>query len=393
MNDSRQATDAKQTIVIAGGGLTGCLNALVLQRKFPNFNVIVLDQQSSTPRQDPRGLALALRTQQVLAEYGVWRDDLAKSPAIQHIHVSDANTPGSMTMHAEKAQVAALGYVAMAGLLQEQLSAACAASPVDHRFGTSIVALTALDSGYRLTLNDDSKLDADLLVVSEGGNSLTRQLLGVGMREYPYAQVAVAAQVKFKRPHGGWAYERFTANGPAALLPQKDDEAALVWCMSPEQAEALRAESGAEQLRCAQAVFGPAPGQLQSVQLQAVFPLQLALAERFVGHRFAILGNAAHTLHPVAGQGYNLAVRDILDLATSLNEERFASAEQLNQYQQIRERDYQEIITLTHGLVTVFSSTETLWRHIRSKGLYAMRAFDYLSRPLMRKAMGFRSLM
>lgn len=380
------------TIVIAGGGLTGCLTGLVLQRKFPQADIVILDQQSGEPRQDPRGLALALRTQEVLADYGVWGDELAQSPAIRNIHVSDANSPGTMTMHADKVGLPALGYVAMAGLLQKQLSAACQRAPLEHRYDVAITALEARANGYLLQLSSGDTLHADLLVVAEGGNSSTRALLGVGMRQFAYEQVAVAAQVKFAKHHQGWAYERFTRSGPAALLPQGDDQAALVWCMTPTEADQLHSTKAEDQLRQVQRVFGAAPGRIQSLQLQATFPLQLALAERFVGHRHVILGNAAHTLHPVAGQGYNLAVRDILDLAESLQASDFASASQLSQYEARRQSDYQEIITLTHGLVTVFSNTDTLWRNVRSKGLYLMRACSLLSRPLMRKAMGYRSL-
>ncbi|RUO19883.1 FAD-dependent monooxygenase [Aliidiomarina haloalkalitolerans] len=380
------------TVVIAGGGLTGCLTGLVLQRKFPQARIVILDQQSGEPRQDPRGLALALRTQEVLAEYGVWRDELANSPAIRNIHVSDANSPGTMTMHAARVKLPALGYVAMAGLLQKQLTAACQRQVIEHRFDVTITALKAQAHGYLLQLSTGEELHADLLVVAEGGNSSTRNLLGVAMQQFAYEQVAVAAHVTFAKQHQGWAYERFTSTGPVALLPQGRDQAALVWCMTAEQAQQLHSATETERLRQVQRVFGAAPGRIQDLQLQATFPLQLALAERVVGHRHVILGNAAHTLHPVAGQGYNLAVRDILDLAESLHEQDFASIGQLSHYEARRQHDYQEIITLTHGLVTVFSNTDTLWRNVRSKGLYLMRTCNLLSRPLMRKAMGFRSL-
>lgn len=385
-------TKSNVDIAIAGGGLTGCLAALVMHQRFPQAKIVLIDQQNGTPKQDPRGLALALRTQQVLAEYGVWQGELAKSPAIQHIHVSDANAPGSTLLHAEQEGVNALGYVAMAGLLQQELSKACAAAGLEHLQGTAVASLAAADSTMHLQLTDGQELAAKLLIVAEGSNSPTRAMLGVQMQRETYAQVAVAARVEYAQQHSNVAYERFTAEGPAALLPQGSKHAALVWCMHPERAAKLQQLSDAEQTRAVQDIFGAAPGRILNCEYQATFPLQLAMAERFIGHRSVIIGNACHTLHPVAGQGYNLGVRDILDLAKCLNREDAGNIAGLQAYQQQRQRDYAEIIGFTHGLVAVFSNQDALWRNIRSKGLYALRSCSVLSKPLMRKAMGFRAL-
>lgn len=379
-------------IAIAGGGLTGCLAGLVLQQRFPSAKIVLLDEHPGTAKQDPRGLALALRTQQVLAEHGVWQGDLLQSPAIQHIHVSDDNSPGSTTMHAEKEKLPALGYVAMAGALQQELSNRCEESALEHIQGVRVEKISAESNALVLALDDGQELGAGLLIVAEGSNSPTRAKLGISMQQQSYPQVAVAAKVKFAKSHQHWAYERFTAEGPAALLPQGEREAALVWCMHPKNAEKLQQSSQAEQTRSVQNIFGAAPGRIAAVEYQATFPLQLAMADRFVGYRAVVIGNACHTLHPVAGQGYNLGVRDILDLAQSINATDFGAAEGLNQYQAQRKRDYSEIVGLTHGLVAIFSNQEPLWRNLRSKGLYALRMCSSLKKPLMRKAMGFRSL-
>ncbi|RUO20465.1 hypothetical protein CWE08_08360 [Aliidiomarina iranensis] len=379
-------------IAIAGGGLTGCLTALVLQRKFPAAKIVLLDQHKGAAKQDPRGLALALRTQQVLQEHGVWQGQLLQSPAIQHIHVSDANSPGTATMHAKNEQLPALGYVAMAGALQSELTQRCTEAAVEHVQAVEVANIAAERDGLLLTLNDEQQIGTRLLIVAEGSNSPTRAKLGIMMKQEMYSQVAVAAKVKFAKQHRNWAFERFTAEGPAALLPQGHDEAALVWCMHTDTAEKLQASSRDERVRAVQNIFGAAPGRIANVEYQATFPLQLAMAERFVGYRSVVIGNACHTLHPVAGQGYNLGVRDILDLAANIQPADFGSHIGLNTYQAQRERDYAEIIGLTHGLVAVFSNQEPVWRNLRSKGLYALRALPALKKPLMRKAMGFRSL-
>lgn len=379
-------------IAIAGGGLTGCLLALVLQRQLPNASVLLLDQQNGTPRQDPRGLALALRTQQVLAEYGVWQGDLLQSAAIQHIHVSDANAPGSTRMSASQEAVPALGYVAMAGALQQQLSRACSEAKVEHWQGVHVQALQASGNAQHITLNNGKQVNARLLVVAEGSQSPTRELLGMRMREHSYEQVAVAAHISLAQGHQNVAYERFTAYGPAALLPLGQREAALVWCMQTEQARHFASLTAADQTRAVQEIFGAAPGRISACQYQAAFPLSLAMAERFIGHRSVVIGNACHTLHPVAGQGYNLGVRDILDLAQFINPQDPGAILGLNRYQQQREHDYRQIISLTHGLVALFSNQEAHLRAGRSAGLFALRSCSILSKPLMRKAMGFRTL-
>ncbi|WP_157981345.1 FAD-dependent monooxygenase [Aliidiomarina sanyensis] len=387
-------------VVIAGGGLTGCLAAIVFSRRFPAHRIVLLDQFSNGSHQDPRGLALALRTQQILTEFGVWQEALTHSAAIAHIHVSDATGPGTMTMHAEREGLPALGYVAMAGTLQQELDRALEgilSDRVQRLRGTQISSLKAEADGYQLTLSSSDKnvpqtIHAGLLVVAEGSQSKTRDLLGINMESHPYAQVALAGIVEYADGHHQWAYERFTDHGPVALLPQGKKQAALVWCTSEQEAQRIQALSADDQLRALQHKVGAAPGRLQSVQLQGVFPLQLALAERFIGHRSVLIGNACHTLHPVAGQGYNLGVRDIIDLVHHLDPNDLGGIDGLQHYRAQRLSDYQEIVGLTHGLVHVFSNQNPILRQARSKGLYTLRICDALSRPLMRKAMGFRAL-
>lgn len=387
-------------VVIAGGGLTGCLAALVFSRRFPQHRIVLLDQASHAPQQDPRGLALALRTQQILQEFGVWQEALSHSVAIENIHVSDATSAGSMTMHAEQEGLPALGYVLMAGTLQEALDKALESilgDRVQRIRGAEIATLMAQSDGYQLTLSSSDREAPDLihtglLVVAEGSQSKTRALLGMQMETHAYQQVALAGVVSYADGHNHWAYERFTEDGPIALLPQGKKQAALVWCTSVQDAQRIQALAVDEQLRMLQTKVGAAPGRLSSVQLQGLFPLQLALAERFIGHRSVLIGNACHTLHPVAGQGYNLGVRDIIDLVHCLDAEDLGAMAGLQQYRAQRRSDYQEIVALTHGLVHVFSNQHPILRQARSKGLYTLRLCDALSRPLMRKAMGFRRL-
>lgn len=392
----------KADIVISGAGLTGALAALLLKKRCPQLNILMLDDGGGAKKNDPRGIALALRTWQVLQEAGVWNDDLASaSQAIEHIHVSEQGAAGSCEMHAADGGQPALGCVVMAGALQAALTEACEKADVETisvaEKSNGTISSSVSDHALRtLKLADGTSIQTRLLVVAEGSQSPTRQLLGISVRESDYPQVAIAGKVQHSQSHQNWAYERFTRNGPAALLPQQPKQSALVWCVAPEQAEALQHATEAEFTRAVQLMFPSKIGYLESARYGGQFPLKLMLAERYVAARAVIIGNACHTLHPVAGQGYNLGVRDVLVLAEKINRQLAVNGDPgdidiLNEYAQCREPDYQQVSGLTDGLVRVFSNQNPVFRLPRQAGLMAMRTCPVFAKPLMRKAMGFRT--
>lgn len=380
----------KADIVIAGAGLVGALTALVLARSFPHWQVVLLDPQSGTPKQDPRTIALALRTQQVLQELGVWAE-VAGATSIEHIHISDSTGPGSATLHAAKEKVASLGYVAQATAIQAGLATACnKESSIDWRQGTFIENIVATDHGQQLQLNNGDVLDARLLVATDGSQSPTRTQLGIQMNTTAYGQTAIAGFIETDQSHNQTAYERFTPEGPLALLPCGPKRFALVWCAEAATVKNLLALPENEFRHRAQALFGSRAGYFVKSERAGAFPLHLSVAQRFIGHRYVVMGNACHTLHPVAGQGYNLGVRDVLVLKQVLAQAQDpGDAAVLSDYEKLRKPDYGQVQTFTDSLVRLFSSSDPCTSFTRRCGLKAMRIVPVLAKPIAQKAMGF----
>ncbi|HLV48200.1 MAG TPA: FAD-dependent monooxygenase [Aliidiomarina sp.] len=380
----------KADIVIAGAGLVGALTALVLARGFPHWHVVLLDPQTGTPRQDPRTIALALRTQQVLCELGVWAD-VSGATSIKHIHISDSTGPGSASLHAAKEKVDSLGYVAQATAIQAALGAACSKEPsIEWLQGACIENIVATDHSQQLHLNNGQVLDTRLLIVTDGSQSPTRTKLGIQMDTTAYGQTAIAGFIETEQSHNQVAYERFTPEGPLALLPCGPKQFALVWCAKTATANNLLALPEDEFRHRAQELFGSRAGYFVTSERAGAFPLNLSVAQRFIGHRFAVIGNACHTLHPVAGQGYNLGVRDVLVLKQVLaNAQDPGDMAVLNTYEARRKPDYRHVQTFTDSLVRLFSSSDPCASITRRCGLKAMRIVPVLAKPIAQKAMGF----
>lgn len=388
----REANSTQQkTIAIAGAGLVGAFAALALSRARPDWQVVLLDPEPGVPRQDPRTLALALRSFLALEEAGVISLlNNADFTPIQTIHVSDTTGPGRAQMKAATEGVPALGYVLEARYLQQALAKACEASAVVWRKGVRIQSIESMPTHQQLTLSDNSELAADLLVVTDGTQSPTRSLLGIDVTQQHYPQQALAGFIEVDRPHEQIAYERFTEQGPMALLPCGQRRFALVWCAQPERMSALMALDDDGFLSAAQQRFGGRAGRFVKATRQGSFPLSMRWAERMLAHRTVLIGNACHALHPVAGQGYNLGVRDVLALVQHLNycDDPGAIAV-LNAYSEQRQPDYQGVRLFTDGLVGLFSNDQALLSAGRRTGLAALSGFSCLGSLLAQKAMGF----
>lgn len=377
-------------IAIAGAGLVGALTALMLAQRFPHWRIALIDPAQGLPKQDPRTLALALRSQMALSDLQVWHQITSATP-IEHIHISDSTGPGSATLHANKEGVESLGYVVQAADVQQALAQACEAQAnIDWLRGESIQQVQAHTEATTVTLTSGAHLTARLLLVTDGSHSPTRSLLGVNMQSKCYGQTAIAGFIETDTAHQNTAYERFTDEGPLALLPFGPRRYALIWCAKADTVQQLMALPEDEFRHRAQALFGSRAGYFTGSERVGSFPLSLAVAERFVGHRFAIMGNACHTLHPVAGQGYNLGVRDALALKQVLElYQDPGDLAALQHYEALRRKDYQHVQTFTDSLVNVFSTAEPCVSFARRCGLKSLRMLPSLATPLAQKAMGF----
>lgn len=280
------------------------------------------------PSFDARSTALSYSSRLIYEQLGLWGDLQHWLCPIESIHVSNRGRFGSSLLQAADYGWPALGYVVENAWLGNTLvQALYRQGRVEVCSPAKVLAATPRDQGMRLQLEGgpDNDVDTALLLVADGATSGLRHKLGVAVAEKSYSQHALVANVAFAQPHGGCAYERFTDQGPLALLPllptrQGEHRSSLVWTVAPEEAEHLQNCPTDDFLRALQDRFGYRLGRLQTVGERHSYPLALVESSEQVRQGVVVMGNAAHALHPVAGQGYNLALRDVAQLGAVLAE-------------------------------------------------------------------------
>ena len=315
-------------IVIAGGGMVGASLALQLAAVLPEDVSLCLVEGFPFPQPEPghrpdyhpafdaRSTALSYSTRLIYERIGVWEDLTRWLCPIEKIHVSSRGRFGSTLMEAAEHGWSALGYVVENAWLGNTLIQALHRQDrVELRSPCKVVAVEPRGNRVRLQLSgdQDAALDAALLVVADGAGSSLRETLGVKVDEKPYRQHAIVANVATASPHEGCAFERFTEHGPVALLPLlgvsgAPNRSALVWTMSPQEAAALDDCPDHEFLAALQERFGYRLGRLLQVGERHGYPLSLVQCAEQVRQGIVVMGNAAHALHPVAGQGFNLSL-------------------------------------------------------------------------------------
>lgn len=363
-------------VAVIGAGPVGLAAALHLRASDLPVELQVFDAAADAraAQADPRVLALSAASRQWLAQIGGWPD--AAATAITRIHVSQhaaglAALP-STVLAAADAALPALGYTLRYGVLLQALRAAADRAGIAVQHG---VAVRAENQGGWVRLRDAGGADlgaADLALLAEGGAFHTQPARPL---RRDYGQTALIGRAVMAQPHAGWAFERFTAGGPIALLPHDGADAppgrshALVWCVPPAQAQALRARPADEQLQRLQALLPPRAGRVHEVRLHADFPLGMNALAGNVRGRVVHLGNAAQTLHPVAGQGLNLGLRDAAALVEALRAvaaQPTAVETALQCYGAARWPDRAGLLLFTDALALGFA-----WR---APGLAALRA-------------------
>lgn len=387
---------ARQHVVIAGGGLVGRLLALMLARQEELSVTVVEGSPHRLPNNEGRVLALSAGSVQLLRQLGVWPDETtSQATAIKHIHVSDRGHFGKLRLHSADWQLSAFGAVVPAKELYTQFEQALEQYRQQGRINwlqpARIAELQHHQSATTLTLDNGDELNAQLLIVAEGGGSATRDKLGLQPQRHDYQQHALVVNVHTDLPHQGWAYERFTDQGPMALLPMAGQQRSVVWTVTPEQLPELLSLSDEAFLSRLQQAFGYREGTFTAVAERFHYPLFLLNLEQMVAPRAAVIGNAAHALHPIAGQGFNLGLRDVQILAHLLQQyggTDCGNPELLQQYQQQRSRDQQRMVNFTHTLAIGFSQSSRILALLRNTAVAGMASFPALQRPLIQAATG-----
>jgi 2-octaprenyl-6-methoxyphenol hydroxylase len=355
-------------ILIVGAGPVGAVCALALQQQ--GVGTHVLEAQPEDARADTRTLALSHGARLILDRLGVW-DTLEDVTPISRIHISQRGALGVARLSAGEANVPALGYVLPYASLTAALKRALADTGIAVEYGAAVARIESGDEMASLHTADGRTHAAPLVVVADGGRG---EAAPQPKFERDYDQMAVVCEVQTELPHANQAYERFTPEGPAALLP-KGDRYALVWTARQEEAERIARLPDAEFLAALYRHFGGRQGLFLSASPRKTFPLKLAYSGSEAARRVVRIGNAAQTLHPVAGQGFNIGLRDAWELASLCGDTpagEIGSAAMLRAYARGRRVDVLGGVGFTDFLVRVFSNDIAPLRHARGLGLLAL---------------------
>ena len=385
-------------LVIVGSGLAG--NCLALMLKNTGLRIAIIEaatreQLHASPAGD-RALALAAGTVQTLDSLDLWQGISKKATAIKHIHISDQGHFGKTRLSAQKEQVEALGYVISARDIETHIANLVSESTIELIAPARVVGLMSSDNEIFINLKQGTEslnITAKLLVGADGGLSSVRQLMGITQNVTEYDQTALVTTIKSSLANNNTAYERFTASGPLALLPLGSHLCSVVWTRKDEDAQALMLGSEAEFIAELQQCYGYKLGQLSLTAPRRAFPLSLIRAEKMVVDRTVIIGNAAHQLHPVAGQGFNLGFRDVVQLTEQLIKQLetnndIGAADFLNTYANTRKKDHDRTIGFTNTVVNVFSNEWLALVTARNIGLTLLDYVPLAKSTLTRHAMG-----
>lgn len=398
-------------LIIVGAGMVGATLACAITHRCKHpIKVLVVEasrlvgSQPEQPGFDARSTVLSASSVDYLRTLGLWHDMQADAAPIHHIHVSDQGHFGGVHMDSAAAGVDALGHVVENAIIGQALNKGLLSNTwLELCAPVQVEAITPQVDGMQLKLmasdsNSSVTLTAGLVVLAEGGRSGLAQQLGIYTREQHYEQSAIIANISMAQPHQGVAHERFTAKGPLALLPLVTrggmQRMALVWTHPQDEIASVLALADIDFLARLQRDCGSRAGQVTYVGKRSVYPLSLQVAEEQFRPGVVLLGNVAHTLHPVAGQGFNLALRDAMALAVNIrgslesgiNPGRFT---RLQQWWTSVQQDQARTITFSDAMTRLFSSSSSSLALLRKAGMVGLELLPPLKRQFAKQAMGY----
>ena len=374
-------------VIIIGGGPVGSVLALALQQQGVAFTMLEARAEGASHK-DTRALALSYGSRLILEKFGVWDAVEAKATAINTIHISQRGGLGRTKLNAAEHKQPALGYVLPYGALTQALDAALDASQVLYE--AEATEIKSSEPFAEVTFNQNGKsqtLASALLVVADGGRSLG-EVAGITKETKEYGHDALVSKVTAELPHNNIAYERFTPSGPMALLPNGNVGFSLVWTGEKASIDALLALDDTRFLSQLHEAFGDRVGKFLSIEKRVSFPLKLSTLKPSTAPHLVIIGNAAQTMHPVAGQGFNVGLRDartLADLITASPQTLLGVSSILEAYGKQRSRDTRGGILFTDLLVNVFSNDTIGLSAIRGAGLGAIELLKPVKSLLVSK--------
>lgn len=388
-------------ILIAGGGLNGPALALALSQA--GFTVTVVDARPATTRAsdnfDGRGYALALASKRLLDRIGIWDTVAPNAQPMLDIKVSDGRAgegPAPFFLHFNHAELeeGPMGYMLEDRFLYRAFLAAMEADEAITLIPETGVTDQSVDaSGVTVTLSDGTTRRARLLVGCDGRQSGVAQRAGIKRTGWGYGQTALVCAIAHEKPHNGVAHQFFMPPGPLAILPLPGNMSSIVWSETEENAAAINALSDEDYLAVLRPRFGDFLGEISLAGARFTYPLNLTVANHFVAERIALVGDAAHGMHPIAGQGLNAGLRDVAALAQILTEaktrgENIAAIQVLERYQEWRRFDTQALVAATDLTNKLFSNDNPILRAGRDIGMGLVGKIPALRRTFMREAAG-----
>jgi len=388
-------------ILIVGGGLNGPALALALAQV--GFRVTVIDALSEKVRKneafDGRAYALALASVRLLRAIGIWDQVAGQAQPMLEIKVSDGRAgegPSPFFMHFDHAEIeeGPMGHMLEDRYLRRAFLAALAATPgITHISGETVINQAIGPDGVSVSLASGKVLSGRLLVGSDGRSSGTAKRAGIPRTGWGYGQTALVAALEHDLPHNGIAHQFFMPSGPLGILPLPGNVSSIVWSETDAIAAEFAALSDTEFMDVLRPRFGDFLGDIRLRGKRFSYPLGLTIANSFVGDRLALIGDAAHGLHPLAGQGLNAGLRDVGALVQVLSEARqrgedIAAADVLTRYQQWRRFDTATLAMATDLTNKLFSNDNPILRIGRDLGMGAINALPGVRRAFIREAAG-----
>jgi len=388
-------------LIIVGGGLNG--PALALAAAQAGLTSTVLDALPRDTRAadgfDGRSYALARASQRMLAALGIWDALAAQAQPMTQIKVSDGRVGDArvfLGLHFDSAEIedGPMGFMMEDRHLRRALLAAMDSTPqITHRAETRVTGQEVAPDGVTVTLADGTTLRGRLLVGADGRSSGVAARAGIRRTGWAYGQTALVCAIAHEKPHNGVAHQLFMPPGPLAILPLTQNRSSIVWSETKSRAAAIQALDDADYLTVLRPRFGDFLGEISLAGDRFTYPLGLTLANAFVADRLALVGDAAHGVHPIAGQGLNAGLRDVAALAHVLSHaqrrgEDIASPQVLMRYQGWRRFDTASLAAATDLFNRLFSNDNPLLRLGRDLGMAAVNAVPAMRRGFIREAAG-----
>ena len=388
-------------IVIAGGGLNGTTLALALSQS--GFAVTLVDPLALPERTDPefdgRGYALALSSQRMLNALGVWSEVARHAQPLLEIKVSDGRpgegpAPFFLEFHHAEIEESPMGYMVEDRYLRRALIAACEAEPkITMVQEDRVLSYDVRPGGVTVRLESCTQIAADLIVGCDGRKSALANLARIKRTAWSYGQTALVCAVEHELPHNGVAHQFFMPGGPLAILPLPGNQSSIVWSEHEDEATHIAALEDDGFLGELRPRFGDFLGEISLAGARFSYPLGLSVADQFVAPRLALVGDAAHGMHPIAGQGLNAGLKDVAALTEVLTLARrrgedVGSDGVLERYQRWRRYDVATLVAATDGFNRLFSNDNPLLRAGRDLSLGLVNSIPGLRRAFIREAAG-----